>query len=72
MSEFDEWLSEREAAAEIGKSTRTLRVWRRKRIGPPYAMFGRTIKYRKLALVEHFRAAEIRPRKPRSNFPATT
>jgi hypothetical protein len=72
MSEFDEWLSEREAAAEIGKSTRTLRVWRRKRIGPPYAMFGRTIKYRKLALVEHFRSAEIRPRKPRSNFPATT
>jgi transposase len=65
MSEFDEWLSEREAAAEIGKSTRTLRVWRRKRIGPPYTMFGRTVKYRKPALVEHFRKAEITPARAR-------
>jgi hypothetical protein len=65
VPEFDEWLTEKEAAAKIGKSTRTLRVWRRKRTGPPYALFGRTVKYRKLALVEHFRAVEIQPVRPR-------
>jgi hypothetical protein len=64
-NDLDEWLSEHEAAAAIGKSKRTLRVWRRKRIGPPYTMFGRTVKYRKPALIEHFRAAEIRPARER-------
>jgi hypothetical protein len=59
--ELDEWLSEQEAAAAIKKSIRTLRDWRRKRIGPPYAFFGRTPKYRTSALVEHFRASEIDP-----------
>jgi hypothetical protein len=62
---LEEWLTEQETAAEIGKSVRTLRVWRRRRIGPPYALFGRTVKYRTLALVEHFRAAEIQPPRTR-------
>ena len=59
--ELDEWLSEQAAAAAIKKSARTLRQWRRKRIGPPYAFFGRTPKYRASALVEHFRASEVKP-----------
>jgi hypothetical protein len=61
FDEFDEWLSEQETAAAINKSVRTLRQWRRGGIGPPYARFGRTIKYRKSSLVEHFRRAEINP-----------
>jgi hypothetical protein len=39
---FAEWLSEDEAAAALGKSVRTLRKWRRQRIGPPYTYFGKT------------------------------
>jgi hypothetical protein len=59
--EFDEWLSEQEAAAKVRKSVHTLRDWRRKGMGPPFCYFGRTPKYRTSALVEHFRASEIKP-----------
>ena len=58
---LDEWLSEQEAAAALRKSVRTLRKWRAQRVGPPYAYFGRTVKYRRPALVEHFRQSEITP-----------
>ena len=57
----DEWLGEVGAAAELGKSVRTLRDWRKRGIGPPYALFGRTIKYNRQTLAEHFRAKEITP-----------
>ena len=43
------------------KSVRTLRKWRGQGVGPPYAYFGRTIRYRKPALVEHYRQSEINP-----------
>ena len=56
-----EWLSEQEAAAALRKSVRTLRKWRGQRVGPPYAYFGRTVRYRGPALVEHFRQSEIKP-----------
>jgi hypothetical protein len=59
--ELDEWLGEQETAAAIKKSVRTLRDWRRKGMGPPFAYFGRTPKYRTSALVEHFRASEMKP-----------
>jgi hypothetical protein len=58
---LDEFLSEREVAAAIGKSLRTLRQWRRRGIGPPYVLFGRTVRYRKPTFIEHFRRAEIHP-----------
>jgi hypothetical protein len=58
---LDEWLSEQEAADAVHKSVRTLRQWRRKGVGPPYAFFGRTVRYRKPAFVEHFRQGEINP-----------
>jgi hypothetical protein len=58
---LDEWLSEGETAAEIKKSLRTIRQWRKVGKGPPYARFGRTIKYRKSAIAEHFRSSEIDP-----------
>ena len=74
MFTLDEWLTEEEAAAAVGKSVRTLRVWRRTGMGPPYALFGRTIKYRKPAFVEYFRASEVDPvrvRKSRARREAT-
>jgi Helix-turn-helix domain len=58
---LDDWLSEQEAAAEIKKSVRTLRAWRRRGKGPPYALFGRTIRYRRAGLIEHFRTIEVHP-----------
>jgi hypothetical protein len=65
--ELGEWLSEEETATAIKKSVRTLRQWRRRGIGPPYARFGRTIKYRKSSLVDHFRNSEINPVRVRPN-----
>ena len=57
----DEWLSEAEAAAEIRKTVRMLREWRKRRIGPPYAFFGRTVRYHRPTLAEHFKASQIKP-----------
>jgi hypothetical protein len=57
----DAWLGEAGAAAELGKSVRTLRDWRKRGVGPPYALFGRTIKYNRQTLAEHFKAKEITP-----------
>jgi hypothetical protein len=57
----DEWLGEAEAAAELDKSVRTLRDWRRRGKGPPYALFGRTIKYNRQTLAEHYKAKEVTP-----------
>jgi hypothetical protein len=57
----DEWLSEAETAAEIKKTVRTLREWRKKRTGPPYAFFGRTVRYHRPTLAEYFKATQIMP-----------
>jgi helix-turn-helix protein len=58
---LDDWMTEAEAAAAVKKSVRTLRVWRKRGLGPPYAFFGRTVRYRKPAFIEYFRAVEINP-----------
>ena len=57
----DEWMSEAEAAAEVKKTIRTLRQWRKRRIGPPYAFFGRTVRYHRPTFVEFFKASQIVP-----------
>ena len=67
LDNLDEWLSEEEAAAAVGKTVRTLRQWRRKGVGPPYVYFGRTIKYRKPAFVAHYRRNEISPARNRQS-----
>jgi hypothetical protein len=56
-----DWLSEKETAAELDVSVRTLRGWRRKRIGPPYAFFGRIPRYHKPTLHEHYQKSQIMP-----------
>jgi hypothetical protein len=58
---LEDRLSEQEAAAALHKSVRTLRQSRRRGEGPPYTYFGKTVRYRKPALVEHFRRNEINP-----------
>ena len=56
-----DWLDENEVAAETGKSVRTLRSWRKKGKGPPYTLFGRTAKYHKDALRQHFLDQQVTP-----------
>jgi hypothetical protein len=69
---LEEWLTEAETAAEIGKTVRTLRQWRRKGLGPPYALFGRTVKYNRSVLIEYYKSQQVIPaqtrkrREPRS------
>jgi len=63
---LDEWLTEEEMAAALHKSVRTLRKWRHRRVGPPYTHFGRTVKYRATAVVEHYRQSEVIPVRQRT------
>jgi hypothetical protein len=39
------FISEAELAAELGHTTRTLARWRALRIGPPFVLNGREVKY---------------------------
>ena len=64
----DEWMSEAEAAAEVDKAVRTLRKWRQKRIGPPYAYFGRTVKYHRPTFLEHFKSSQVMPARGRPRY----
>jgi len=66
---LDEWMSEAEAAAEINKTVRTLRQWRRRRTGPPYAHFGRTVKYHRPTFVEYFKSIQVMPVRERAREP---
>jgi hypothetical protein len=73
VNEFrGEFFSEQEAADAADKSVRTLRAWRQRGEGPPYVLFGRTVKYRKDAFMEHFRASEIVPPRMRALIGSTT
>jgi hypothetical protein len=57
----DEWMTEAQTAAEVHKTVRTLRQWRKRRVGPPYTFFGRTVRYHRPTLSEFFRANQIHP-----------
>ena len=46
----DEWMTEAQTAAEVHKTVRTLRQWRKRRVGPPYTFFGRTVRYHRPTL----------------------
>jgi hypothetical protein len=65
---LDEWMSEAEAAAEVKKTVRTLRDWRKRREGPPYAYFGRTVRYHRPTFVEFFKANQIMPVRKRRTW----
>jgi hypothetical protein len=56
---LDDWLSEQATAKAVGKTVRTLRKWRKLGTGPPFTFFGRTVRYRKDGVTEHYRRSEI-------------
>jgi hypothetical protein len=66
---LSEWMSEAEAAAEIEKTVRTLRQWRRRRTGPPYAHFGRTVRYHRPAFEKYFQSIQVLPARERARYP---
>jgi hypothetical protein len=41
-----DWISDAELAAELNVGVHTLRGWRRRKIGPPFAKHGKQIRYR--------------------------
>jgi hypothetical protein len=58
---FDEYMPEVEFAEKLGKTTRTLREWRKKRMGPPFVKIGRQILYRREAFLAYLKSHEIQP-----------
>ena len=66
---LDEWLTEEQAAREIDKTIRTLRQWRRRRTGPPYAHFGKTIRYHRPTFEQYFKSIQVMPARERSRYP---
>jgi hypothetical protein len=58
---LDDWMEEEEAAAAVHKTVRTLREWRKRRIGPPYAYFGRTVRYHRPTFIEYYKSSQIVP-----------
>jgi hypothetical protein len=52
------YLTEGEAAAQLGVAARTLRLWRQQRQGPPFLRLGQRILYRREAITEWLRSME--------------
>ena len=50
-----------EAADEFGLSAATLRVWRRRGIGPRYLRIGRSIRYRRADIEEYLAQRTVEP-----------
>jgi predicted DNA-binding transcriptional regulator AlpA len=48
----DELLTEREVAALLKLSVRTLQSWRTRKVGPPVVRVGRSIRYRRGSLMD--------------------
>ncbi len=58
---FDEYATEAELAQQIGRSIRTLRLWRQKRIGPPWTEMGRRVLYHHAAIPLWLKSLEHNP-----------
>lgn len=67
---LDDYLSEEEEAKEIKKSVRTLRKWREQKIGPPYAMLGKTPIYPKSGSRDWLKSLERQPVRTKRNIHA--
>jgi hypothetical protein len=65
----DEWLSEEEFADLIGRTRRTLRKWRERGIGPPFAAAGRSKLYRRSSWPEYLKSIEVKPARNSRTLP---
>ncbi|MFB1487408.1 MULTISPECIES: helix-turn-helix transcriptional regulator [unclassified Thiocapsa] len=57
----DDYIRPTDAAAELGCTERTLARWRSEGRGPAYTRIGARVFYRKTALTDYARAAEVQP-----------
>lgn len=58
---LDEYMTEPEAAAELGLSPKTLARMRRRREGPPFVQIGRNAHYRRTSVASWLLDREIAP-----------
>jgi hypothetical protein len=65
LPDLDEWIPDSEYAPLVGVTTRTLRAWRVRGVGPPYAYWGKKPYYRKSSRAEFLKANEVRPARSR-------
>jgi hypothetical protein len=63
----DDWIPDTEYAPLVGVTTRTLRDWRSKGVGPPYAFWGQVAHYRRGSKAEFLKANEVRPVRSRKS-----
>ena len=57
-----DYLTEKQLAAELNFSTRQLKRWRARGIGPPYTRIGRSVRYRIEGVRQWMIAQERSPR----------
>lgn len=55
------YLTEAEAASTLARTTRTLRIWRSKGLGPAFSKVGRNVVYRGDAIREWLMSNEVQP-----------
>ncbi len=58
---IDGYLNEVQAATTLARTTRTLRIWRSKGMGPAYSRVGRNVVYRSEAIREWLLSNEVQP-----------
>jgi len=55
------WISEEEQAQRLGRTVRTLRLWRQQRKGPPWASDGKYVRYREGGDEAWLESREVQP-----------
>lgn len=61
ISQVPTLLNEKQAAAFLGVSVKTLQSWRFLRKGPPYIKMGAAVRYQQAGLDQYVRGCCIRP-----------
>jgi hypothetical protein len=55
------YLSELEVATTLDRTTRTLRIWRARGLGPAFARIGNNVVYREQAISDWLLSNEVQP-----------
>jgi hypothetical protein len=67
---LEDYLTEVEMAAELGKAVRTLQLWRAQRKGPPWTQNGREVLYHRDSGRAWLRSQEHQPVRERARHSA--
>jgi len=61
MSILDDYLSEAQLAKELNRNPATLVRWRKKQIGPPFTMLGKSVFYSRESVLVWLKKQEVSP-----------